>query len=74
MLESGYNINTRWEMLPKYIYEALPAIYLILGLMCALTIQSSVALVSSVFLITAAVLVYIMRKTYRNQNSNKKSL
>ena len=73
MLESEYSINTGLKMLPKYLYEALPTIYFILGLMCALTIQSSIALVSSSFLIVAAVLVYKMRKTYRSQNINRKS-
>ena len=68
MLASGYHFSTGLEMLPKYLYEALPAIYFIVGLLCALTLQSSVALVSSAFLITAAVLVYLMRKSYRNQH------
>ena len=72
MLESEYHFRTVFEMLPKYIYEALPALYFVLGLICALTLQSSIAMVSSALLIAAAVLVHIMRKSYRNQNIKEK--
>ena len=62
------------KMLPKVIYEALPAIYFLLGAICAFALQSGVALISSGLLITVSVFVYMMRRLYRNREIERKLL
>jgi hypothetical protein len=58
-------------MLPKWLYEALPTLYFMLGLLSAITIESSIALIPSAMLITASLLIYIMRRLYRSQGAEQ---
>ena len=52
-------------MLPRKLYELLPFIYIVTGVIFAVAIESSVVLVSSVLLIIAGVAVLIMRRSFR---------
>lgn len=61
-------------MLPKPVYEALPGIYLLTGIMTAITFESNIALISSVLFFTAAALVTYMRKSYRSGNFGNHAL
>lgn len=71
IMNQGSTVRYR-EMLPKYIYEALPALYFMLGILCVITIESSIALIPSAMLITAALLIYLMRRLYRSQGVEHK--
>jgi len=53
-------------VLPKPIYEALPAFYLIMAIFTATIFESSIALVSSVLFLITAALVFYMRRSYRS--------
>lgn len=53
-------------ILPKPVYEALPVIYLLMGIFTASTFDSSIALISSGLFFTAATLIMYMRKAYRS--------
>lgn len=61
-------------MLPKPVYEALPGIYLLMGVMTATTFESSIALASSGLFFAAALLVMYMRKSYRSGNFESHAL
>lgn len=61
-------------MLPKPVYEALPGIYLLTGIMTATTFESSIALVSSGLFFAAALLIMYMRKSYRSGNFGNHAL
>ena len=52
-------------MLPRQLYELLPFIYIITGIVCAMMIDSTVVLISSMLLIVAGVFVLLMRKSFR---------
>lgn len=61
-------------MLPKPVYEALPGIYLLMGIMTVSTFESSIALISSGLFFTSAALVMYMRKAYRSNNMREPAL
>ncbi|MDH5610904.1 MAG: hypothetical protein OEY66_00420 [Gammaproteobacteria bacterium] len=48
-------------MIPKSIYQLLPYIYISLGMLCLLIVESRLILFSSVLLIAAGGLVLLMR-------------
>ena len=52
-------------MLPRKLYELLPFIYILTGVVFAVAIDSTVVLVSSMLLIVAGVAVLLMRRTFR---------
>lgn len=72
--KQAMKLEERLEMLPKIIYEALPAMYFLLGIVCAFALESGVALISSGLLITVSVFVYLMRRLYRNNNKVEREL
>ena len=51
---------------PTWLYEALPYLYTAGGLLAILLVRNGVAVASGGLLITAAVLIWHMRRTYRN--------
>lgn len=61
-------------VLPKPIYEALPAFYLTMAIFTAATFESSIAFVSSGLFLMTAVLVFYMRKIYRNNQLESTAL
>lgn len=58
-------------MLPSRVYESLPFFYMLTGIVCAVLIDSTIVLISSMLLIVAGVFVLLMRRSYR-KSSNKK--
>lgn len=58
-------------MLPRKLYEMLPFFYMLTGIVCAVLIDSTIVLISSMLLIVAGVFVLLMRRSYR-KSSNKK--
>ena len=52
-------------MLPRKLYELLPFIYILTGVVFAVAIDSTVVLVSSILLILAGVAVLLMRRAFR---------
>ena len=52
-------------MLPRKLYELLPFIYIVTGVVFAVAIDSTVVLVSSILLIVAGTVVLIMRRSFR---------
>lgn len=52
-------------MLPRALYESLPALYLIFGVLSVYLIDSAVVIASGVLLMAASLLVSYMRWTYR---------
>ena len=61
-------------VLPKPVYESLPALYLVMAIFTATTFESSIAFVSSGLFLMTAVLVFYMRKTYRNNQLENTTL
>jgi|GEM_PF-3346337 len=52
-------------MLPRRLYELLPFIYIVTGILCAVLIDSTIVLISSLLLIITGVFVLIMRRNFR---------
>ena len=52
-------------MLPRRLYELLPYIYIVTGILCAVLIDSTIVLISSLLLIITGVFVLIMRRNFR---------
>lgn len=60
-------------MLPRKLYELLPFLYMFTGLVCAVLIDSSIVLISSMLLIVTGVFVLLMRRSFRKSiNRNYK--
>lgn len=57
-------------MLPRKLYELLPYLYMLTGVVCAALVDSTVVLISSMLLIVAGVFVLMMRRSYR-KSTNK---
>ena len=52
-------------MLPRLLYELLPFIYIATGILCAVMIDSTIVLISSMLLIVTGVFVIMMRRSFR---------
>jgi hypothetical protein len=52
-------------MLPQKLYELLPYLYILTGIISASLVDSTVVRISSILLILAGVFVFIMRRNYR---------
>ena len=52
-------------MLPRSLYELLPYLYLVIGVVSGLSIESSLILAASLLLILAGLLTLFMRWNYR---------
>ena len=52
-------------MLPRKLYELLPYLYIGTGVVCAILIDSTIVLISSMLLIVAGVFVLLMRRNFR---------
>ena len=52
-------------MLPRQLYELLPYIYIVTGITCAVLIDSTIVLISSILLIVTGVFVLLMRRNFR---------
>ena len=58
-------------MLPRQLYELLPYIYIITGITCAVLIDSTVVLISSMLLVVTGVFVLLMRRNFRKALNEK---
>jgi hypothetical protein len=58
-------------MLPRKLYEMLPFLYMLTGIVCAVLIDSTVVLISSMLLIVAGVVVLMMRRSYRKSSHER---
>ena len=52
-------------MLPRQLYELLPFLYILTGVVCAILIDSTIVLISSMLLIVTGVFVLLMRRNFR---------
>ncbi len=52
-------------MLPRLLYELLPFIYIVTGILCAVLIDSTIVLISSLLLVVTGVFVIMMRRNFR---------
>lgn len=52
-------------MLPRQLYELLPFIYIFTGILCAVLIDSTIVLISSMLLIVTGIFVLLMRRNFR---------
>ena len=48
-------------MLPKSLYELLPFLYIALGVVAALVLYNSYAIISGILLLTVALMILYMR-------------
>lgn len=53
---------------PQWLYEALPFVYLALGVLCFIIFESVLGLVPGVALVIAGALVWLIRAIYRSQS------
>jgi hypothetical protein len=58
-------------MLPRKLYELLPYLYMLTGVVCAVLVDSTVVLISSMLLIVAGVFVLMMRRSYRKSTNRQ---
>jgi len=56
-------------VLPRKLYELLPFLYMFTGVVCAVLIDSTIVLISSILLIIAGVFVVLMRRNYRKSSN-----
>ncbi len=61
-------------MLPRKLYELLPYLYMLTGILCAVLIDSTIVLLSSLLLIVAGVFVLVMRRNFRKSSSERYAL
>ncbi len=61
-------------MLPRQLYELLPFIYIFTGILCAVLIDSTIVLISSLLLIVTGVFVLLMRRNFRKALSQRYEL
>ena len=52
-------------MLPRQLYELLPFLYIFTGILCAVLIDSTIVLISSMLLIVTGAFVLLMRRNFR---------
>lgn len=57
--------------LPKALYEALPYVYLILGVVLVVSLQSPIAYASGALFYIAGAAVWVVRSSHRRKNSNQ---
>jgi hypothetical protein len=58
-------------MLPRKLYELLPYLYMLTGVVCAVIVDSTVVLISSMLLIVAGIFVLMMRRSYRKSTNRQ---
>lgn len=58
-------------MLPRKLYELLPYLYVLTGIISASLVNSMIVRISSILLILAGIFVFIMRWNYRRSIKNK---
>ena len=61
-------------MLPRKLYELLPFFYIFTGIVCAVLIDSTIVLISSILLIVAGVFVFLMRRSFRKSLNQRYQL
>jgi len=59
-------------MLPRLLYELLPYAYLVIGIIGGVLIDSTIIFISSVLLLSAGILVLMMRYNYRRDASARR--
>jgi hypothetical protein len=64
----------KYKMLPRRLYELLPYLYIVTGLVSAALIDSTVVLISSILLIITGVFVFLMRRNYRKSLNQRQKL
>jgi hypothetical protein len=68
---SGYGVSLMW--LPEKFYEMLPFLYAIGGVIAISYINTPLGYISGFLLILTAVLIFMMRRDYRQGRVNKKN-
>ena len=62
------------KMLPRKLYELLPFLYILTGIICAALIDSSIVLISSMLLIIAGIFVFLLRRNFRKSLNQRYQL
>jgi len=58
-------------MLPKSLYELLPFLYIALGVVAALVLYNSYAIISGILLLTVALMILYMRLKSRTKEMER---
>jgi len=58
-------------MIPKPIYEILPVIYIVGGILAMISVQSMTSFISGLVMGVVGLLVLTMRRNYRSNESQK---
>lgn len=53
-------------MMPKFIYESMPVLYVIGGVAAMSTVDSFMSFISGILLGSSGVLIMMLRRNYRN--------
>ena len=61
----------KYKLLPRRLYELLPYLYILTGVVCAALIDSTIVLISSILLIIAGVFIFLMRRSFRKSLRQK---
>jgi hypothetical protein len=61
----------KYKMLPRILYELLPYLYILTGIVSAALIDSTIVLISSMLLIITGVFVLLMRRSFRKSLSQR---
>lgn len=57
--------------LPKFVYEALPYFYLLVGAVLVVVLESPITFASGVLFYLAGAAVWVVRSSHRRKNSSK---
>lgn len=60
-------------MIPKPLYEILPAIYVVVGIAAMVTVESATSFISGLAIGIAGLLVLSMRRNHRLNKNKRKS-
>jgi hypothetical protein len=62
----------KYKLLPRRLYELLPFLYVLTGIVCASLVDSTIVFISSMLLIIAGVFIFLMRRSFR-KSLNRRS-
>ena len=61
----------KYKLLPRRLYELLPFLYIVTGIVCAALINSTIVHISSMLLVMAGVFIFLMRRNFRKSLSRR---
>ena len=58
-------------MMPKAVYESLPALYVVAGVAAMSTVDSFMSFISGILLGSSGVMIMVLRRNYRQSSTNE---